>query len=452
MSEKIHDKVAVIGGGVSGLAAAHYMSRQGVGVDLYEASDRLGGRMAISHLGDQEICLGGKNIGYEYEEFRQFLARYGDPTYEYFGINSARLSKGKVLPFNSQNKGRRLATLLRSATLADLWKLRRALKAVQSDRTNGDLSGPYFKTFCQRRAKSLSDYFSTKFTTTLARALTVRMNGAEPEDIALENFGTHLQMLQDEYEQLSSPFSEIIEAFQADANIRPFLNTTVNALRKMDGFYALAGPGFMSLYPTVIVALPAHAAAQLVDSDFPSLSKTIRRPRYFPVTVLVAKYKDAVFQDDIRALTFPPESALSNIGAYGINDLNLVRYTFSGSAAQALKTHAMPDDKLLSIAEDQAAPYFNLKDNSCQAVKRQSWTRGLCGYTLNEAKFQFDLRTAQSDTPGLYFTGDYIKGASIENCFRAAKEVVAQCLETPPVFPNLQTYPLMSGKGSSCLK
>ena len=86
MSEETHDKVAVIGGGVSGLASAHYLARQGWQVDLYEASDRLGGRMAISHLNGQEICLGGKNIGYQYKEFRQFLEYYGPAKYEYLSL------------------------------------------------------------------------------------------------------------------------------------------------------------------------------------------------------------------------------------------------------------------------------------------------------------------------------------------------------------------------------
>jgi len=452
VSEISHDRVAVIGGGVSGLAAAHYLSLQGHQVDLYEAGDRLGGRIAVDHLDGDEICLGGKNIGSEYSEFRQFLARYGQPSYEYFGINSARLSRDKVLLFNSRNKGRQLATLLRSATIVDLWKLRRALKSVQADRSNGNLSGPYFKALKRKRTKTVSDYFSSKFTTSLARALTVRMNGAEPTEMALEHFGTHLQMLQDEYEQLRSPFSETFRAFKADKNIRTHLGTSVKTLRKMDGFYAVTGAGFMSLYTKVIVAVPAYAAAELVRSEFPKLSQTLCAPRYYPVTVIVAKYKQPVFDAALRALTFPPNSALSNIGAYGIDDLDLVRYTFSGATALALNSHEMEEDRLLSIAEDLASPYFNLRGNACQALIRRSWVKGLCGYTLNEAKFRSALRIGLSENPGLYFTGDYLKGASIENCFRAAKEVVGQCLNTASTLPKLQTFQLASERGSPCPK
>ena len=434
------------------MAAAHYLAQQGRRVDLYESSDRLGGRMALSNFEGREICLGGKNIGFEYKEFRQFLAHYGKPQYEYFGVNSARLSNGRVLAFNSENKREKFFTLLRSATISDLWKLRQALKAVQTDRTNGDLCGPYFKALSRGKSLTLPNYFSSKFSISIARALTVRMNGAEPDQITLENFGTHLQMLQDKYEQVTSPLENVFTTFQANPDICTKLRTPVKSLRKTNGFFALTGDGFMSLYAKVILASPAHTAAQIVSPDFPKVSEALRRPRYSPVTVLVVKYEKPVFKTNLRALTFPADSTVSNIGAYGINDLDLVRYTFSGASAQALNSHEMPDDQLLSIAEKQSAPYFNLKRNSCLALKRKSWAQGLCGYTLNETKFRSELRIAKSKCPGLYFTGDYLKGASIENCFRAAKEVVAECLASEPTLPPTQTSQLVYERGSPCLK
>lgn len=452
MNKKIHQKVAVIGGGVSGMAAAYYLARHGRQVDLYESSERLGGRMAISHLDGREICLGGKNIGLQYHEHREFLAYYANPQFEYFGLNSARLSKGKVHPFNSENKIEQLLTLFRAATIADLWKLKQALKAVQSDRANGDLSGPDFKAIDKGKSQTLIDYFSPKISNSLLRALTVRMNGAEPGQIALENFGTHLQMLQDEYEQICSPVSEVMDAFIKDPDIQTKFQTPVKAIRKTNGFYALTGDGYMTLYSKVIVALPAFAAAKITGADFPNVSKALKQPRYYPATVIVAKYKNPVFKSKLRALTFPKNSALSNIGAYGINDLDWVRYTFSGAAAQALKSHTMSDEPLLSIAEKQAAPYFNIKGNPYQVYKRRSWAQGLCGYTLDESKFKCALRRAESENPGLYFTGDYIKGASIENCFRAAKETAAQCAAQAPLSSTPQISPPVSERGAPCPK
>jgi len=116
---KCDKHVAVIGGGVSGIACAHYLTKKGVQVSLFEEGDRLGGRMARDTLGNKSICLGGKNIGYQYKEFREFLSAYGDPEYEYFGINSSRIRNGEIVTFDSKNKLKSILNLLGSMSVID---------------------------------------------------------------------------------------------------------------------------------------------------------------------------------------------------------------------------------------------------------------------------------------------------------------------------------------------
>ena len=55
--------VAVIGGGVAGLAAARLLCLNGVRVKLYEANDKLGGCCASTHVG-----------GYTFNDGALFLA------------------------------------------------------------------------------------------------------------------------------------------------------------------------------------------------------------------------------------------------------------------------------------------------------------------------------------------------------------------------------------------
>jgi len=219
--------IAVIGGGVSGIAAAHYLLEQGFRVDLYEASDRLGGRVSIDSLGADKICFGGKNIGYEYTEFRSFLKTYGTPKYEYFGINSARLVNGRPRIFNSRKKLKSLFTLLQTAEISDLIKMKEALNAIKLDRINGDLCGPYFLGLSLEVGSKLSDHFSKKFIQGFLRPLTVRMNGAEPQHVSLENLGTHLQMVQDEYEQLETSLGGIFESFEKTEKLTVYFNHAV---------------------------------------------------------------------------------------------------------------------------------------------------------------------------------------------------------------------------------
>jgi|694.fasta_scaffold27668_4 monoamine oxidase len=54
--------VAVIGAGLAGLTVAHRLKEKGVDVQLYEARDRVGGRVFTVKIKDQIVELGGQNI------------------------------------------------------------------------------------------------------------------------------------------------------------------------------------------------------------------------------------------------------------------------------------------------------------------------------------------------------------------------------------------------------
>ncbi|MEL6909988.1 MAG: FAD-dependent oxidoreductase, partial [Cyanobacteria bacterium J06598_4] len=82
---------AVVGGGASGIAAAHYLQQQGIAVELIEMGERLGGRIATQTMGERQMAMGGKNIGKGYRLFREFTAAMGDNPYEFFGLNSSQV-------------------------------------------------------------------------------------------------------------------------------------------------------------------------------------------------------------------------------------------------------------------------------------------------------------------------------------------------------------------------
>ncbi len=81
--------VAVVGGGTAGLHAALRLAQAGLDVRLYEASERLGGRMYTAHgfLGDQLIERGGEFVDTNH---RVLFALAGE-----FGLQLDDLSKAK---------------------------------------------------------------------------------------------------------------------------------------------------------------------------------------------------------------------------------------------------------------------------------------------------------------------------------------------------------------------
>lgn len=89
-------KVAVVGGGWSGISAAWRLHQAGAHVTLYDEGLALGGRSTSAKLGSKTVTLGGKNIGTKYELFREFASAQGAEEFEHFGINSARVEDGQI--------------------------------------------------------------------------------------------------------------------------------------------------------------------------------------------------------------------------------------------------------------------------------------------------------------------------------------------------------------------
>lgn len=91
------DDVIVVGAGVAGLTAAWRLRQAGVGVKLYEAQERIGGRMFSlpNHFADGQVCeLGGELIDTGHARIRALAAELGlalddlseDPTHAFGDI------------------------------------------------------------------------------------------------------------------------------------------------------------------------------------------------------------------------------------------------------------------------------------------------------------------------------------------------------------------------------
>ena len=59
-------------------------------------------------------------------------------------------------------------------------------------------------------------------------------------------------------------------------------------------------------------------------------------------------------------------------------------------------------------------------------VAVQRWPAAYCAYLPLHADFLDLVDSALAELPGLHLTGDYLRGASIEACFRSARECAAR--------------------------
>jgi oxygen-dependent protoporphyrinogen oxidase len=420
----VSPSIAVVGGGAAGIAAAFYLRRKGCRVDVIECGSRLGGRMATARLGARDIALGGKNIGRHYSLFRDFVREMGNQPFEYFGLNSSRIRDGHIVTFDGERRWSGLFRFLRTCTAGDAVKVARMAAAIKCDPRNAFLGAAFFSNLAKRRCDDrIETYLSRGFCQEIVRPMSVRMNGAEPNEIGLGNFGTNLCMIFDTYDQLRDGLEPLFERFAQTCDLR--LATTARSLVVRGGRVVgvqVEGPrGVEELqFDHVVLAIPACHAAELVRPHGQELARRLDLVRYFPVGVVVAEYDRPIFDKDVRALVFPRNQPLSNAGAYGINDRHIVRYTFSGAAARGLLASDPSPEGLLARGERILSKFAPVGECSRASFVGRVMQTGLCAYALDHAGFIVGIESALRRLPGLELTGDYLQGASIEACFRAS--------------------------------
>lgn len=412
---------------MSGIAATHALQAACFRVELVERAAVLGGRIGPAQLEGHPVELGGKNIGRRYAKFRALAAALGEDRYEHIGINTARVAKEGLKTIDSSRRWSSFLAQLGQRSVRDLSRLAGLVLKIKLDSREGFLGGPGFRRLAAKTDDpTAAEYFTPAFCENALRPMGLLMNAAEPAELHLGNLGTNLSMALDDYDQLEHGMGALLDRVAAGTSAR--LSTQVESLIFREGrvvglrLSKNAGPVEEVLYDGVLLATPADVSASLLSALAPTLASELRGVRYFPTAVIVARYDKPVFTPEVRALRFDEGEPLSGARAYGKSRLEWVRYTFSGSAARPLLEGKLDAERLLEIAEASLGKHFPVTRGGRRAFVAPERALALCAYSKHHAG-RMD-RIAQASVPGLHLTGDYLRGASLEACCRAAAECV----------------------------
>ena len=390
--------------------------------------------MGWALLGDRVIDIGGKNIGRKYSLFREFTESMGDHPYEYFGVNSSQVRDGKIVTFDSKRRWRSMLNLARGATSADALRFGRLVLRVKRREDDGYLSSPYFRKLGIRcGARPVSHFFSSEFCRRIIRPMSIRMNGAEPDEIYMGTLGSNIRMVLDSFDQLQEGVRPVLESFARGVKVHLGMQVQslvadrgrIKAMRVVHKDGRIEDLGCAG----AILATPAPIAARLLQDIAPALAQELKTVAYYPVMLVVAEYDREIFSSQVRALVFDEGEPISNAGAYGIDDLNLVRYTFSGRAARLLLQDSVEVEDLLQRGEEVLNRHITVNKNWRKAYVTRHFELGLCAYSPIQAAFLDRLRDSSREVKRLGLTGDYIEGASIEACFRAARSCAERAVQ-----------------------
>jgi protoporphyrinogen/coproporphyrinogen III oxidase len=435
-------RIAVIGGGASGIAAAHFLLGKKHRVVLFEKQSSLGGRIATAELGARRVAIGGKNFGREAVLFRQFVADNGNARFEEHGVNISREVGGRLLPMKPRNLWEALRNM-QTMGLRDTLKFMKYFQLIRNANGANDYLGneTFVRISEENDHKPLSEHFGARFNEHFLRLLTVRGNGAEPDACYLGNICANLGAGSPKgLEQLEGDgMFSTLQAFVRHPGLQSVGDAEVSAVAREAAGYRIvvAGRTDLALEPfdAVVVALPAQCAAALLDPLCPGIAAALNKITYNPTAMAVVQYDVPVFNEKVMALSFGKNEILSSAGAYGNNDLDIVRYTFSGGAASRSVNANSDPEQLLRTAEDLLARYCPKVKGNRRGYVYRYFAEGHCAYAPYHHRV---MQTVEQKLSGLAVevTGDYVKGASVEACFmasRCAVDAVLAKLAAAPV-------------------
>ncbi|MEA2468280.1 MAG: protoporphyrinogen/coproporphyrinogen oxidase [Thermoleophilaceae bacterium] len=421
-------RVAVIGGGIAGISAADRLRAAGARAEIFEAGDRLGGRIGVDRLGDREACLGGKNIGRRYREFKALTERgaEGGRRWEFFGPETMQvMPNGRLLPMSYRRISARVRLGGRMLLRGQIPSARRFSKLARQVKTNepsGFLGDGWFAELARKRDHpTLADYFGAGFSSAVVRHTTVRMNGAEPDEAWVGNFGSNLALVVDKFDQLTDGLEPVMRAAAARHGVH--LNAPVERLLARDGRVtglATQDGHAHEGFGAVVMAVPASIAAPIVAPLDRDLAAMLYSIVYHPVAVVVAEYDRPVFPQQYAAIATPHHLALSNAGAYGLDDRHIVRFTFSGRAARGrIEPDTFDPEALLAEAEEFLSRYLPIGGARRVNHVSRAFEPGLCSYRRDHEHFLRAVDGMLGSMDGLALAGDYMQGASLEACTRS---------------------------------
>jgi protoporphyrinogen/coproporphyrinogen III oxidase len=448
------DRVVVIGGGISGLACAHRLQRQGLGVTLLESSPHAGGLIGSVET-DGFLLESGPQSFQGTAALLELIRELGigsrlleaDPAAPRYVLRGGRLQKIPMSP----------PALIGSSLLGigSRWKI---------------VSEPFRRTSPPAHEESVAEFVRRKFGHEILEYLVSPfvsgVYAGDPEQLSLRAAFPTLEEWERRFGSVLRGAMKSRPANGEKKKVPPLcsfergLSTLTEALARALGESLRTGVHVAKLNKiedggprfeihvvdneetetmdaaAVILATPAYASAQLVGPLSSPIAHLLSGIPYAAVAVAAAGYYLKQFSEPLDGFGFlvPRREKMRTLGTVWNSSL------FAGRAPQscALMTSFLggatdpgllqkPEEEIASIANAENRRILNI--NGAPIVSA-AWKhpKALPQYNLGHGHIVQGLREAQSEIPGVFFAGNYLEGPAIGKCVEQAARTV-ECVE-----------------------
>ncbi len=450
MWKKINVDVAVIGAGISGLATAHFLKKQGVKTVVLEKNNRPGGSIQTVQQ-DGFLIEYGPNSTLDtspilHELFRDLGI---ESELEYANEHSKNryiVRSGKLHPL-PLSPGAFLKTRLFS-TSAKLRLLKEPFIKASDPTVEESLAD-----FVQRRlGREFLDFAIDPFVAGVYAGLPEQLSVqiALPKLYALEqNYGSLIKgtilgirerkKRQEVSKQSARLFSfrrgmqQIIDQLQQELGENLFLQVRLESLRSTSAGYQLeftAGENAYHLTSRVLLfTIPAHAYADFGNGFFDPLQPTLKKIAYPPVSMVFLGFRSnpVPFPLDGFGFLVPRKENRQILGTIWSSTIfenrapagGVALTTFVGGSRQP-ENALLPEDRLVELVRNDLRELMGIEQPPDLAVVKQ-WPRAIPQYNLGYGEVLRAFEAFEAEHPGVFLSGNFRGGISVGDCVKQAK-------------------------------
>ncbi len=449
-------KALIIGGGISGLSAAYYLSKAGIRPTLLERAPRVGG--VIQTAVEQGCVLEEGPDGFmAAKPWAMSLIRELGLADQVMGSNDHSrvtyiVKKGKLVPMPEglmMMVPTKILPLVETRLLSWGAKMRMGMEFFRQppERPQPDRSVYEF----------LLDHYGEECIDYLAEPLLAGVYGGDPRDMSVNSVLARFVDIESKYGSLTrgvlaaprpkssggsflltlkGGLGDLIKALRPSADVVQAEVETVEATTA--GFRVRANGDWLEA-EHVVVATPAGDAAPLVEALQPELAGLLAGIPYTSSITLALGYRKSTFDHPLQGHGFlvPKKERKHILGCtwvgnkfeHRVPDNMVLLRCFLGGDSLGLSDQELVDaarSDLHRIMGLEAEPVFH-------NVAR--WPHSMAQYTVGHAKRVERIEELMRAFPGLYLAGNGYHGIGLPDCVHmgqeAATKIIAGCKPEP---------------------
>ncbi len=447
-------KVVVVGGGMSGIATAHFIHRslgEGVQITLVEAGPQLGGKVATQEFGGHLVDTGPDALLMRVPAMATLLKDLGfnDQLVAPASLGAHVWSRGRLrrLPTGTLfGVPDRLVPLVKSQLLSPMGLARAALdlvlprnRSLSDDPSIADLVSPRLgaQVFDRLVEPLLGGVHAGR-----AAELSARSTVPEIAALARKNRSLYLGLRRLRHHAapskggpvlitLAGGLVRLIDALAAQlgkADVR--LNTNVSLVsRDGAGYRVDLADGQSIAADAVVLATPAFVSSSLLADVAPDVATVLGEIPYVDVATIWLAYPPSAMGRPLDGTGFliPPEEGKLLVGCTWssakwphLHDDNLVLIRCMVGRRGDTRWLDMDDDALVSGVHEELVEAMGLTSGPIhQSIQR--WPNGMPQYVVGHQKRLDAVEAALGDLPGLYLTGAAFRGVGLASCVADAE-------------------------------